>query len=107
MPMGLKHAPQIFQRRMDSTFHECLDFCLVYVDDILIFSSNIVDHAMYSMKFVKKSRDHGLTLSVKKVEIAKEQIEFLGLKINERGIEMPPHVCEKIVNFPGKLVDHK
>jgi len=105
MPMGLKNAPQIFQRRMDSIFNEYLDFCLVYVDDILIFSSNIADHAKHLVKFIEKSRIHGLILSAKKAEIAKEQIEFLDFKIDHQGIEMQPLVCEKIANFPDKLTD--
>jgi len=46
------------------------------------FSSNITDHAMHLMRFIKKSRNQGLIPSVKKAEIAKEQIEFLVLKIN-------------------------
>jgi len=66
MPMGLKNAPQIFHTRMDTIFHECSDFCLVCVDDILIFSSNIADHAMHLMKFIKKSHDHSLILPAKK-----------------------------------------
>ena len=107
MPMGLKNAPQICQRRMDSIFNEYSDFCLVYVYDILIFSSNIADHTMHLMKIIKKSRDHGLILSAKKAEIIKEEIEFLGLKIDPQGIEMQPHVCEKIINFPDKLTDRK
>jgi len=56
------------------------------------------------MKFVKKSRDHWLILSAKKAEIAKEQIEFLGLKIDRRRTEMHPHVYGKIANFPDKIV---
>ena len=47
MPIGLKSAPQIFQQRMDNIFHDCSDFCLIYVDDILIFSSNIADHVTH------------------------------------------------------------
>ena len=57
---------------MDSIFNEYSDFCLVYVDDIPIFSTNIAYHAMHLMKFIQKSRDHGLILSAKKEEIAKE-----------------------------------
>jgi len=107
MPMGLKNAPQIFQRRMDTIFSDCIDFCLIYVDDILIFSLNIAEHANHLLQFIQKSRDHGLILSAKKAEIAKNQIEFLGLKIDQTGIEMQPHICEKITNFPDQLTDCK
>jgi len=39
--------------------------------------------------------------------IAKNQIEFLCLKIDKKGIEMQPHICEKITNFPDHLTDRK
>ena len=107
MPMGLKNAPQIFQQRMNTIFSDCSDFYLVYVDDILIFLPNIADHAAHLLQFIQKSRDHGLILSTKKAEIAKNQIEFLGLKIDQKGIEMQPHICEKITNFPDYLTDRK
>ena len=62
---------------------------------------------MHLMKFVKKSCDHGLILSVKTALIAKEHIEFFGLKFDHRGTEMQLHVCEKIINFLDKLVSRK
>ena len=37
MPFGLKNAPQIFQRRMDNVFKDLNHYCLVYIDDILVF----------------------------------------------------------------------
>jgi len=92
---------------MDTIFSDCTDFCLIYVDDILIFSSNIADHGNQLLQFIQKSIDHGLILSVKKAEIAKNQIEFLGLKTDQTGIEMQPHVSEKITNFPNQLTDRK
>ena len=37
MPFGLKNAPQIFQRRIDSVFKDLNHCCLAYIDDIIIF----------------------------------------------------------------------
>ena len=37
----------------------------------------------------------------------RKTVEFLGLKIDQTGIEMQPHVCEKITNFPDHLTDRK
>ena len=48
-----------------------------------------------------------MILYAKKAEIAKEQTEFLRLRIDRRGIEMQPHVFEKIAKFPDKIVDRK
>lgn len=41
MPFGLCNAPQIFQRWMDSIFNKYKKFCVVYIDDILIFSETL------------------------------------------------------------------
>ncbi|KAL0167361.1 hypothetical protein M9458_039205, partial [Cirrhinus mrigala] len=52
MPYGLVNAPSIFQNFMHEIFRDYLhQFLLVYIDDILIFSSNIQEHRQH----VKKS----------------------------------------------------
>jgi hypothetical protein len=38
MPLGLKNAPALFQRKMQKIFNENQEFVLVYIDDLLIFS---------------------------------------------------------------------
>lgn len=42
MPFGLQNAPSTFQRLMntDLTGHQVLE-CFVYMDDIIIYSSNL------------------------------------------------------------------
>ena len=44
MPSCLKNAPQIFQRRIDNIFKDLNHCCLVYSDDILVFSKTIEQH---------------------------------------------------------------
>ena len=38
MPFGLKHAPQVFQRKMDKILSDYSTFIIVYIDDMLICS---------------------------------------------------------------------
>ncbi|KAK4386102.1 Enzymatic polyprotein [Sesamum angolense] len=52
-------------------------------------------------------RNHGLVLSEKKATIAVNKIEFLGILIDEAGIELQEHIVEKIRNFPDILKDKK
>ncbi|KAL2237710.1 UNVERIFIED_CONTAM: Enzymatic polyprotein [Sesamum indicum] len=49
----------------------------------------------------------GLVLSEKKATIAVNKIEFLGILIDETGIELQDHIMEKIRNFPDVLKDKK
>ena len=44
MPFGLKNAPSEFQRIMNDIFNAHSKFCIVYIDDVLIFSHSIDQH---------------------------------------------------------------
>ena len=45
LPFGLCNAPATFMRLMNDIFHNELDRCvLIYLDDILIYSSSIKQH---------------------------------------------------------------
>ena len=44
MPFGLKNAPPTFQRYMTLVMNECVDCCLVYMDDLLVYSPTQAAH---------------------------------------------------------------
>ena len=46
MPFVLRNAPQTFQHFMDQVLHE-LDFCYVYIDDVLIASRTAEEHKVH------------------------------------------------------------
>ncbi|KAL0309388.1 UNVERIFIED_CONTAM: putative enzymatic polyprotein [Sesamum radiatum] len=107
LPMGLANAPQIFQRKMDNLFKDYFEFMFVYIDDILIASKNMKEHINHLEIFSDACHKEGLVLSEKKATIAVNKIEFLGILIDETGIELQEHIVEKIRNFPDILKDKK
>ena len=54
------------------------DFVVVFLDDILIYSKTLEDHAIHIRKVLHKLQDHQLYAKASKWEIAYKSIEFLG-----------------------------
>nr|WCL16045.1 polymerase [Chrysanthemum yellow edge associated virus 2] len=108
LPFGLKQAPAIYQRFMDTNFAGLENFCLVYIDDILVFSNNEKEHFHHVEQVLHRIKEKGLIISKTKTQLYKKEIEYLGLKFGENGIlNLSPHTKEKILLFPDKLEDRK
>ena len=88
---------------MDKIFSNYLNFIIVYIDDILIYSENEKDHEKHLNTFITLYKEHGIILSYKKVDIKKEKIEFLGMVIYSKGIRLQSHIYKKIKYFPDEL----
>jgi hypothetical protein len=73
MPLGLKNAPTLFQRKMQNNFNENQEFVLVYIDDLLIFSKMYKEHIAHLDMFFRKVEQNDLILSKKKMKICKEK----------------------------------
>jgi hypothetical protein len=107
MPLGLKNAPTLFQRKMQNFFTKNQEFVLVYIDDLLIFSKTYKEHIAHLDMFFRKVEQNGLILSKKKMEICKEKINFLGHEIGEGKIYLQDHIAKKILQFPDAMNDKK
>jgi hypothetical protein len=107
MPLDLKNAPALFQRKMQNFFNKNQEFVLVYIDDLLIFSKTYKEHIAHLDMFFRKVEQNGLILSKKKMEICKEKINFLGHEIREVKIYLQDHITKKILQFPDAMNDKK
>ena len=58
---GLRNSGATFQRLMDSIFGD-LPFCVVYVDDILVFSKSHEEHALHLRSVLKLLDNNGLVV---------------------------------------------
>ena len=61
MPFGLRNAPAVFQRMMDSILGECYDCSATYIDDIIVFSEDWASHLVDLRKVLGVLGKHGLT----------------------------------------------
>ena len=96
---GLKNAGATFQRLMDNILGD-LPFCVCYVDDILIFSTNESEHTQHLKEVLTRLRNNNLVLKESKCIFAKQKIEFLGHIISKNGVSPLPSKVEAITTFP-------
>lgn len=59
MPYGLSNSPSVFQNYMNEIFREYLNrFVIIYIDDILIYSSDMKEHEKHVLQILQKLREH-------------------------------------------------
>jgi hypothetical protein len=88
MPFGLKNAPATFQRMMNHVLRDEINkSCVVYLDDILIFSTSLQEHLVAIRKIFEKLRKHNLKIQVDKCKFFAKQTEYLGHTLTTEGIK--------------------
>ena len=118
MPFGLCNAPHTFQRLMQNCLGELnLTYCLIYLDDVIVFSDMPEEH-LWRMRVVFNClREHGLKPKSSKCEVFKSEINYLAHHVSQKGVLPskknlesiaqcpPPDMYTKVKSFVG-LVGH-
>ncbi|GBG69835.1 hypothetical protein CBR_g4663 [Chara braunii] len=87
MPFGLCNAPGTFQHAMNMICHDYLDkFIVVYLDDILIFSKLVEEHAEHLKIVLDLLRQHQYKVNLEKCEFGRTKILYLGHEISVDGL---------------------
>ena len=118
MPFGLCNAPPTFQRLMLNCLGELnLTYCLIYLDDVIIFSKTEEEHLERMRVVFDRFHEHGLKLKPSKCEVFKTEINYLAHHVSKRGVLPskknleaiarcpPPDTYTKVKSFVG-LVGH-
>ena len=79
MPFGLTNTPVRFQHLMESCLGDYhLKYCIIYLDDIIIFSKTPEDHIAQLRAVFQKLDVAGLHLKPSKCEFFWDRLEYLG-----------------------------
>ena len=101
MPFGLTNAPATFQALIQDTLRDILNIsCIVYLNDILIFSQPEQDHDNMVRDVFKCLRSARLFANAKKCKFDKSSVEYLGFIISSKGVQMNLKKLETITNWP-------
>ena len=118
MPFGLCNAPLTFQRLMLNCLGELnLTYCLIYLDDVIIFSQTEEEHLERMRVVFDYLREHGLKLKPSKCDLFETEINYLAHHVSKKGVLSskknleaiaecpPPDTYTKVKSFVG-LVGH-
>jgi hypothetical protein len=97
MPMGLTNALVTFQSYINNALRGYVDdFCVVYLDNILIYSRSEEEHIQHLEKIIERLCQSELYANPKKCSFFQDEIEFLGYLVNTDGVQMDPKQIEAI-----------
>ena len=101
MPFGLSNAPGTFQAHVNAALSDLLDIsCIVFIDDILIFSQSQEEHVRHVQQVLERLGDRKLYCKLSKCEFFKDQVGFLGFVVGPEGVQMEPERVQVIQEWP-------
>lgn len=89
MPFGLRCAPAVFQRFMDRLLGSMRwQSALVYIDDVILFSHTLSDHATHINTLLKAAIKVGLKFEPAKCHFGYDKLNLLGRVISREGLSV-------------------
>ena len=102
MPMGLTNAPAVFQNMMNDIFRDMLGHgVVIYLDDVLIYAKTHMELYALTMTVLERLEKHRLFLKPEKCEWETNELEYLGIRVSDKGIEMDAHKLDAINEWPS------
>ncbi len=101
MPFGLCNAPSTFERCMELIMRGLQwKTLLIYLDDLIIFSSTFDDHIARLDEVFSRLGKAGLKLKPSKCALFQEKVIFLGHLITSEGVGPDPQKVEAVRDWP-------
>ena len=99
MSFGLTNAPAAFMDLMNRVFRPYLDhFVIVFIDDILVYSRNLKQHAKHLKMVLQMLREAQLYAKLSKCEFWLDKVGFLGHVVSVEGVSVDPQKIEAVIN---------
>jgi hypothetical protein len=100
LPFGLTNGPATFQGYINDTLRDLLDvICTAYLDDILIYSSDELEHEVHIKQVVEQLQAARLQANIKKCEFSVKRTKYLGFIISTDGIQVDPDKVQAIADW--------
>ena len=101
MPFRLTNAPATFQRLMETCLGDFnLQWCIIYLDDIVIFSKDLASHLERLEAVFWKLEKAGLKLKPSKYELFWWQLTYLGHVVSAQWVASDEGKINTIKHWP-------
>ncbi len=98
LPFGVADGPEVFQRVMTENFAE---FAEVVVDDLLVWGKSKDEHDQRLEATLRKAREIGVVFNKKKLELATNEVTYVGHKLTTSGLQCDPEKVSAVLNMPA------
>jgi hypothetical protein len=101
LPFGLANGPAAYSRLVQMALDRLPPgFALAYIDDIIVHSSDVHSHLEHLRAVVELHARYGMKLNLKKCNVMRPEVEYLGHLVSRDGIRMIPSYVERILEWP-------
>ena len=108
LPFGLSNAPSTFQAVINSILGpELRHCCLVYLDDIVVFSKTPEEHLHHLQMVLAKLQSAKLYAKLSKCRFALSSIKYCGHVLDAKGVLPDPDKVQAVLDWPTPVDVHQ
>jgi len=102
MYFGLTNSPTTFQTMMNNLFRDLINQgdTATFIDDILVATDMEKEYNELVEKILKRLEENNLFVKLEKCKWKVREMEFLGVVIGPKGVEMQRKKVEGVLNWP-------
>ena len=80
--------------------HKLSEFAVVFIDDILVFSSTAAEHKLHLQAVLSELREHKVLIKASKCVWGQTELPYLGHIISKDGLKPDPKKVQSVVDWP-------
>jgi len=101
LTFGLCNARSTFQRVLDLALNGLnFNMCLVYLDDIIVYSADVSEHIGRLEKLFERLRSANLKLKPSKCKLLRSKLSFLGHVVSSKRVGTDPEKISAVQDWP-------
>jgi hypothetical protein len=99
LPMGIKSAPEIYQRAIEEMYQGLENFANIF-DDILLYTGDLEQQCKVLRKALEIACENDLTFRLSKCMFAQAEVDYTGHVLTDEGVAVSPEKVRAIVEMP-------